>query len=192
MIVFILLFFTGVLFIPLSIKTIVHNNKITIYIMIFKMKFKILNRDSLIDFGEKSAKEVKYSKTYNIFKREIDESKNYLKKINFFGILKKVYTYLDLSLDFNIKFGFARRDITAQVFGLLFSIFPIIHTLIHKFIKVSEFTYKFYPNFNTVCFDIKVISNIKTNLFKLILIIFILVKEILRVRRIYKAKLKEC
>lgn len=183
--IFILLPILFILICPISLFIYIHNNEITLSIRIFNLiNFSILKDKKIIDLDDEKAHKNKPNKITKKFKG--------YKKENFYNVAKKIKKFLKVSIVFSISFGFERKDLTALAYGTLSGVFPTLKMYLEGKEYVEKLNYKFYPDFNKTFIDIKVTSNIKTNMFKVILIIFILLQENLYIRKRYKYKQKEC
>lgn len=175
--IIILLIIILILICPVEIIIELHNNNISVYIKLINIiKITIVNKKKLINFE-------------SLFQNEIEgrAEKFHLKRSEILEILKKINKFLKILLNIKIEFGFERRDLTALVYAGLVSVFPILKVYLeNKF--VEGFEYKLLPTFEKEFFDIKVQSSIKINIFKGILIIFILLKETLYIKRQYKSE----
>lgn len=192
MVMLLIFLIIGILFIPFKVETTVHNNSIKMDLLVFKLKIKILKKRDLINFEEKTDKKIKKSRVYKVLKDKVNEQKYYLKKIDFFKISKKILKLLDVSIYTKIEFGFDRKDFTAILYGLLSSVFPILKEVLNIYICIKDFNFYSYPHFNKNTFDFITIISIKSNLFNTIFIIFLVVKEILLIRKKFKNEQREC
>lgn len=183
--IFIVLPVLFILICPLSLFIYIHNNEITLNIKVFNLiNFSIFKNKKIIDLDNEK---VHKNKT----KKKTKKFKGYRKE-DFYNIAKKIKKFLKVSINFSFSFGFERKDLTALAYGVLSGVFPTLKIYLERKEYIEKLNYNFYPDFNKTFIDIKVTNNIKTNMFKVILIIFILLRENLYIRRRYKNKQKEC
>lgn len=175
--VFIIIILLCILFIPLNFNIFLQNNSLSIELVFLHfIKIKIINDKKIINL--ESNKEDNSKKSYN--------------RMNYYKLFKNILKFLNLSIKVIFEFGFQRRDITALLYGGMLSVLPIIDNYLKKNNIINSFTYNLYPNFESEIFNMKVITYLKTNMFNIILIIFILLKENIYVRKKYKNAQKEC
>lgn len=183
--IFILLPVLLILICPLTLFIYIHNNEITLNIRIFNLiNLSIFKNKKIIDLDDEKSNKNKPNKKIKNFKG--------YKKEYFYKVAKRIKKFLNISIDFSFSFGFERKDLTALAYGVLSGFFPTLKMYLEGKEYIEKFNYNFYPDFNKTFIDIKVTSNIKTNMFKVILIIFILLQENLYIRKRYKNKQKEC
>ena len=167
-----------ILLIPLKLNMYIHNKSIKVKLYILKfINITLIDKEDITKLEKKTEKKVKSTKIYNVLKNKIKFEKNYLKKINVFKLIKNIVSHFKIYIDLYLKFGFERRDITAVTYGFFEMFLPIVKT------KIKEFNYVLLPNFSTPLIDFEIKCTIKTNLFKVIIIIFILLQEMLLIRK---------
>ncbi|MEG0641876.1 MAG: DUF2953 domain-containing protein [Clostridium sp.] len=169
--------------------TIAHNNTIKIYLIIVGIKIKVLDKEKLINFEEKEINKIKESRLFNIIISKLKKHRKYLWKIDFFRIFKRISRNISTNLSLQLSFGFERRDLTALIFGVLSGVLPILEGLFSSSIPTDKFVYTLNPDFSRSYFDVNAVITIKTNIFHMILIIIILVREILLIEKENKKQL---
>ena len=167
-----------IILIPLKVNIYIHNKSIKIKLYILNIiKINLINKEDITKLSKKTEEKVKSTNIYNKLKNKVKFDKSYLKKINFIKLIKKILSHLDIYINIYLRYGFERRDITATFYGFLEIILPIIKA------KIRGFNYVLLPDFSKPTLDIEIKSTIKTNLFNVIIIIFILLQEMLLIRK---------
>ncbi|MEF9951836.1 MAG: DUF2953 domain-containing protein [Clostridium sp.] len=154
-----------------------HNRDINIELNIYPFTIRIFKYPKTKkSYSENKKKRIKK------FKKFIKNNIKYIIRKSIPSLVKKLHLKLNSKCIYSTCFGFERRDYTALCYGFLSALCPYI-SLRYFNNKNNQFTYNIYPDFNRVIFDIKVNYVLSGRGFHLILIIFILLQEILIIRK---------
>ncbi|MEG0127593.1 MAG: DUF2953 domain-containing protein [Clostridium sp.] len=171
------------LLVKISLNFKYENLYITLSINIFPFKITIINNKKL-PLKKESKEKPNFNSKFNIYLRK---NRKYIITKSLKRIHTKIHSKLLAKLSINIEYGFERKDITALLYGGLLSMLPIIKIELFNF-KRFNFTYNVYPDFSRSYFNMKVNYVLNGRGFQLISIIFILLKEILIIRKNTKVK----